>query len=123
MMTWVGGMVYLFFCLTVMMMMMTIMRAVLIKRFQKKNKKRTMELALPALLCSAALGLPAHLGTCYRPDNIARIVGSNIDSSLLEGSYKNNSSYSISLIPPLWCIITQEGKKKQKTKITIQAEA
>lgn len=51
MMTWVGGMVYLFFCLTVMMMMMTITRAVLIKRFQQKNKKRTMELPLPALLC------------------------------------------------------------------------
>lgn len=82
-----------------------------------------MELPLPALLCSAAFGLPAYLGTCYRPDDLARIVGSNIDSSLLEGSYKNNSSYSISLISPLWCIITQEGKKKQKTKITNQAEA
>lgn len=37
MMTWVGGMVSLFFCLTVMMMMMTITRAVLIKRFQQKK--------------------------------------------------------------------------------------
>lgn len=118
-------MVSLFFCLTVMMMMMmTITRAVLIKRFQQKNKKRTMELPLPALLCSAALGLPAHLGTCYRPDNVARIVGSNIDSSLLGGSYQENSQY-FHLTHSTFLVhhITQEGKKKQKTKITNQAEA
>lgn len=86
MMTWVGGMVSLFFCLTVMMMMMTITRAVLIKRFQKQIKREQWNCLI--LLCSAALGLPAYLGTCYRPDDIAGILGSNIDSSLLGGSYK-----------------------------------
>lgn len=76
MMTWVGGMVSLFFCLTVMMMMMTITRAVLIKRFQKQIKREQWNCLL--LLCSALLCgfrttcLPRYLLPPRRPCSDSR---------------------------------------------------